>query len=96
MRRKRNWNDAPVMKAKCKTCPFGPNGDPHTRQAVLRLVASFRGSQRCHHPVLIGKPETHLCRGARDVQLNILHHMGVLDTPTDAAFTAKWKELQQR
>jgi hypothetical protein len=84
----RGW---PLMKRKCTTCPFGPNGDPFIRDGVVSRL--FKGSQRCHHPVLAGKKETHLCRGARDLQLTILTGFGLLDEPTDAAFEKRSREL---
>jgi hypothetical protein len=34
-----------------------------------------------------GKPE-HLCRGARDIQLNVMAALKVIDTPTDEAWNA--------
>lgn len=83
----------PVMKAKCATCPFGPDGDPHVQANVVSRLLT--GSQECHstgHPVY-GTQATHLCRGARDWQLTILHRMGLLTEPTDEAFAAKAKEL---
>lgn len=85
----RNW---PVMPAMCASCPFGPNGNRTLANAVLGRTL-LQASQRCHHPRLQGGPETHLCRGARDAQLTVLHRMGLLDEPTDAAFAAKSKEL---
>jgi hypothetical protein len=46
----------------------------------------LQASQICHHPRLYGKKETHLCRGARDEQLTILHRLGWLPEATDKAF----------
>jgi hypothetical protein len=36
---------------------------------------------------------THLCRGARDLQLRILTSFGYLDESTDEAFTKRSHEL---
>jgi hypothetical protein len=83
----------PVMKRMCKTCPFGPNGDPLIANSVAPRVVRFEGSHLCHHPILVGREETHLCRGARDIQLKLLAAFGVIDEPTDAAFDAKAKRL---
>jgi len=33
-----------------------------------------------------GTQGTHLCRGARDMQLTILHRLGLIAEPTDEAF----------
>lgn len=90
--RTRNTKGWPVMPAKCRTCPFNETGDKRLAAAVLDRTL-FKSSQICHHPVLDGKKETHLCRGQRDEQLVLLHRMGLIDEPTDAAFTAKSREL---
>lgn len=37
----------------------------------------------CHHQTLNNKSATHLCRGARDFQLQIFHRLGLLEEPTD-------------
>jgi len=87
--------DWPVMKQQCATCPFGPNGDPRTLQGVIERSVKFQGSQICHHPHLHAKPQTHLCRGARDLQLNLMVAMGILSEPTDEEFNAKWQELKR-
>lgn len=90
--RRRNTKGWSVMPAKCKTCPFGENGDKRLAAAVLDRTL-FQSSQICHHPVLNGKKETHLCRGQRDEQLAILHRMGWIDAPTDEAFQRRSREL---
>jgi hypothetical protein len=78
----RNW---PVMASMCASCPFREGGDIELRNAVMSRTL-LRSSQICHHPRLHSKKETHLCRGARDQQLTILHRLGMLSEPTDAAF----------
>jgi 5-methylcytosine-specific restriction endonuclease McrA len=42
---------------------------------------------------LRSKPDTHLCRGARDLQLRFMTAVGILKEPTDKAFNDKSKEL---
>lgn len=80
----------PVMPAQCPTCPFRTDADG--RHSDVRLVSQLQlrclteGNQICHHSRWKGKPTTHLCRGARDYQLQIFHRLGLLDTPTDAAW----------
>ena len=96
---KRHYNIAnyPVMKAKCATCPF--RTDERGRYPDPRLISRIQqqclndASQICHHPELEGKPQTHLCRGARDFQLDIFHRLGVIDAPTDAAWQEKQRSL---
>ena len=80
------------MPAKCSTCPFGPSGDRQLAAAVLDRTL-FQSSQICHHPRLAKKKETHLCRGQRDEQLTLLHRMGLIEEPTDAAFAQRSREL---
>jgi len=90
--RTRDVSNMPVMQSNCETCPFGPNGDPHLRATVEARVIST-ASQTCHHTGSIhGKPDTHLCRGARDFQIQIFYRMGILDAETDEA----WTKAQER
>lgn len=85
----RDISNLPVMKAKCKTCPFADSGCKEVRANVEgRLLDA---SQECHSS---GWPKGKaLCRGARDVQLTIFHRLGFIDAPTDAAWDVKRKEL---
>jgi hypothetical protein len=92
---RRQCNEWPVMKEMCTTCPFGNKGDRHTREVVTSQVVQLRSSQICHHPALTGREETHLCRGARDLQLRIMTGLGILPEPTDEAFQTKWKQLKE-
>lgn len=84
----RHW---PIMTAQCASCPFREIGDIAVRNSVMSRL--FDASQICHHPRLHGKKETHLCRGARDLQLTILYRMGWLPEPTDQAFREKSEQL---
>jgi len=93
MPKKNSVKGWPLMKAKCKTCPFGTNGDPLLRESVTERLLRFNSSQQCHHPILHGKKETHLCRGGRDLQLQVLANMGLIEDATDAAFTKRSREL---
>lgn len=83
------------MKRQCATCPFRTNerGRYRDTKLVNKIQAQClsKASQICHHPVLEGKPETHLCRGARDFQLTIFYHLGVIDAPTDEAWSDRMK-----
>lgn len=73
------------MPASCASCPFLNNNDRGLAIEVLNRTG-LNASQICHHPRLSGKKETHLCRGARDHQLQILYRMKYIEEPTDAAF----------
>ncbi|UBF29891.1 hypothetical protein K9N68_37405 (plasmid) [Kovacikia minuta CCNUW1] len=85
-------SDFPVMKKRCKTCPFNPDGDEELQGRVISRL--FQASQICHHPNLYGKPSTHLCRGARDYQLEIFHRLRVIIEPTDEAWGKAWEEMK--
>lgn len=86
--------DLPIMRMKCRTCPFKRDHEDSVRQAVSRKLLS--ATQLCHHPRLHGKTETHICRGARDEQLTLMHRMGIIPKPTDAAWRSTWLEMQAR
>ena len=75
----------PVMKRQCSTCPFRPKGDVELASQVLQR-SLMKASQICHHPKLKSKKEIHLCRGARDMQLTVLHRLGWIEEPTDECF----------
>ena len=86
-----------VMKKKCATCPFredeqGRCEDPRLTNRIKQDVLT-QASQICHHPRLDGKEETHLCRGARDFQIEIFHRIGFLDVPTDEAWNEKFNTI---
>jgi hypothetical protein len=85
--RKINVTGWPVMAHCCATCPFGERGDPGVRESVVSRIVHLGASQICHHSALHGKRETHLCRGARDFQLTLMHRMGMIAAPTNAAFS---------
>ncbi len=90
--KKRDVREWPVMAEQCPTCPLrvderGRYPDPRLAAEVMERCIT-RASQICHHPRLHGRPETHLCRRARDYQLMIFYRLGFLKEPTDEA----WKE----
>jgi len=92
-----NIQNYPVMLNKCVTCPFrtdesGRHPYPELTSKLMKQVIC-EASQICHHPRQAGKPETHLCRGARDYQLTIFHRLGVIPAPTDAAWQETFKKL---
>jgi len=85
------------MRGKCPTCPF--NKDENGHDAVPDIADMVRrrclteASQICHHPRLHGKEEDHLCRGARDFQLELFYRFDFLETPTDEAWEKKMQEI---
>ena len=92
---KTDISDYPVMKRRCKTCPFNKNkedcyNDPKLVDRIKRDGLTD-ASQICHRPALSGQRETHLCRGARDFQQEIFYYIGFLEEPTDKAWENKLK-----
>lgn len=85
------------MKGKCPTCPFNKGGNGREAAPDIADMVRHRclteASQICHHPRLHGKKEDHLCRGARDFQLEVFHRIGLLETPTDEAWKKKMQEI---
>jgi len=67
----------PVMQKKCSSCPFKENeyGKYNCPELVERIQKDVlqEASQICHHPRLSNNEQTHLCRGARNFQLQIFH-----------------------
>jgi len=86
-------SNMPVMQSNCETCPFRPDGDLRLRSSIEQRVMTT-ASQTCHHTGSVhGKPDTHLCRGARDYQIQIFFRMGILDAETDEAWTKAQRKL---
>lgn len=88
-----------VMGKRCPTCPFGEQGEKDRVADIANMVRQrciSQASQICHHPRLHGKKETHLCRGARDFQLQIFHRLGVIDEPTDEAWEKARNESDRK
>lgn len=88
-----------VNKRMCATCPWR-DGSPYADLVPMLEQSAFTEASRiCHSTgsnnainVFTGKPER-LCRGARDSQLRFLVGIGLLPEATDAAWTAKCREL---
>ncbi len=78
------------MKAKCKTCLFHNENSRLCNEVKVRVL---NASQMCHQPRGSNRPETHLCRGARDFQLEIFSRLGVIKEPTDEAWLAQAHSL---
>ncbi|MEL7418547.1 MAG: hypothetical protein AAFR62_06600 [Cyanobacteria bacterium J06629_2] len=80
-------SDFPIIKQQCRTCPFRTDSRGKYRDPVLVANIQQRclteSSQICHHPALSDKEQTHLCRGARDYQLEIFYRIGMLEKPTN-------------
>jgi hypothetical protein len=89
----------PVMPKMCRTCPFR-KGSPYAfLREDLTNSALTTSSRICHSTgsnnainLRTGK-EPKLCRGARDVQLEVFFKLGVIKAPTDEAWDQKCKEI---
>lgn len=75
----------------CGTCPWR-EGSPYEYLRGDLSVASMTESRICHSTgkdnainKRTGKPE-HICRGSRDLQLNLMTAMGVIASPTNEAW----------
>lgn len=66
-----------VMSRRCSSCPFnklsggigseyGESIQAHLQTALIKSALT-EANRLCHHPGLSGKPETKICRGARDI-----------------------------
>lgn len=89
--RVRNISGWPVMSSSCASCPFKDDGSIEVRNAVTSRIGISK-SQICHHPRGKGKRETHLCRGAREWHLTILHRLEFIEEATDQAFAKRSAE----
>lgn len=77
-----------VNKTRCATCPFNENGNREIRQTVESRALQV--SQMCHHT-----NNTTLCRGSRDLQLELMYRLGVLKEPTDTCWDETWEKLKK-
>lgn len=87
--------DLPLRKTMCATCPFSP-GSPYANLADSLAESAMSVSRICHSTGSnngINRRtglKAHLCRGARDLQLEVMASLGVIDAATDEA----WNETR--
>jgi hypothetical protein len=96
---KRKPKRLPLLKAMCATCPFREGSKYAYLVPDLTDSALTEASRICHSTGSnnginhrTGKPPM-LCRGARNVQLNVWFHIGFIESPTDEAWDKKCKEM---
>jgi|GEM_PF-1476841 hypothetical protein len=89
----------PICEKMCATCPFREGSKTEFLRTHLAMSAINEASRICHSTGSnnafhrrTGKPER-LCRGARDVQLNLFFAMKFIEAPTDEAWEKKCKEM---
>ena len=82
----------------CATCPFR-KGSPYAHlEAALTESAMTEASRICHSTgsnainAQTRKPSA-LCRGARNVQLQLFASIGFIDAPTDEAWAKRCRDL---
>lgn len=88
----------PVMPEKCGTCPFRRGSKYQYLVGNLASSALTEGSRICHSTGAnglngnTGKPDR-LCRGARDLQLQVFTANGFIAAATDEAWQKKCDEI---
>ena len=81
----------PLRETMCATCPFKA-GSPYADLAPMLALSSLSDASRiCHSTGANGihkrtGKEPHLCRGARNVQLEAMFALGVIEAATDEAW----------
>lgn len=97
-----NRNDLPVRRTMCGTCPYREGSEYAYLKDDLTRSAMSEASRICHSTGSdngihrrTGVP-SHICRGSRDVQLQMFHSIGVIDAPTDEAWNNKRVEIGMR
>lgn len=90
----------PVRKTMCATCPFRPGSKYAKLANHLAREAIKTGNRICHSTGsnainhCTGKPAA-ICRGARNIQLDVFTALGVLKEPTDAEWDRQQKALRK-
>ncbi len=91
-------NKLPVCKKMCGSCPFRGGSKYAELTPMLIEDAIHNNSRICHSTGTnalngeTGKPDL-ICRGARDVQLQVFAAQGFIDAPTDEAWDRKAEEM---
>lgn len=89
----------PVQPKKCTTCPFRLGSKYAYIAGDLAESAITKASRICHSTGSNNainrrtRKPPRLCRGARDVQLQVFTATGVISAPTDEAWQAKCEEM---
>lgn len=93
--------DLPVRATQCSTCPFKKgSGEQYECLAPTLTVQIMESSSHiCHQTgsnnafhARTGQPP-HLCRGARDIQLQMFCALGAIAEPTDEAWNTARVEI---
>jgi hypothetical protein len=81
-----------LRKNQCKTCPFRRENQNilHPKRWAEIYSYLLQGTQHVCHST-----NRHVCRGARDWQLNVWYSTGIIDEPTDASLHEAMTEAGQ-
>ena len=76
-----------VQPTKCETCPFRINN----KQLIAKITNKVLSSSNhiCHNH------DTKICRGSRDLQIEVFHRLRVLEAPTDEAYKQALKPKKE-
>jgi hypothetical protein len=88
----------PIRQTMCATCPFRDTGWTHVRD-FLQHRALTEGSPICHstgNALVKRQGKSHICRGARNFQIDFFYRIGFLTEPTDAAWNEKLAQLKTK
>jgi hypothetical protein len=81
-----NHDPNKVRAKKCSTCPFRDGSPLEDLRAKLIEQVLTDGNHMCHAEQLQNEESTFVCRGARDIQLQVFHNLGAIKAPTDEAW----------
>lgn len=73
-----------VQKNMCKTCPFRVQ-DERLMQKISSYICT-ESNHICH------STNNSICRGSRDIQLQVFHRLGAIKEPTDEAWEYACKQ----
>lgn len=87
----------PVREAMCATCPFRETGWKEVRSLLCERALN-EASPICHSTgsgalVKTRQKGALICRGARDLQIQVFHAIGFLKEATDEAWNKKAAQL---
>lgn len=95
-------NPTNVQPAKCRVCPFRDRSELSELRGeiIAEMLAGAMGddpdgggSHLCHEPATRGEESEKICRGSRDVMIQLFHRWGFLDEPTDEAWASALERI---
>ena len=91
----------PVRETMCATCPWRPGSKAAPLEEILTERILNEASHICHSTgsnnafnKRTGKPPM-ICRGGRNVQLQVMFALGVIKAPTDEAWAEAWAKMKK-